>query len=158
MKTMRCSSTTLFHATALVIALFSTSVARADAPKAEQAPRASSRVRAREVKLETYEAPVEIVRSKTRGMKVAAFGAEPQVVEPTSVILFEIRSVSTRGSVDRWRCIAVENVSECFPNAVRLSYLPGDQRMILTVTAKPRTADILQAAAEAHPASLFAAN
>lgn len=88
--------------------------------------------------IDRYEQPFEIVRERTEMKKWAIFSAEPQAIERGAVMVFEAVSVSSRGSVPRWRCVAIHDVAECLGSPLKLRYLPGDHRIVLRVSLKPK--------------------
>jgi hypothetical protein len=93
--------------------------------------------RTNELLLDRYDRVQKIVRKRTEGKTYALFTAEPQLIDRGAVMLFEIKSVSDKGVVPRWRCIAVRDVAECLGVPVKIAYLPDDDRMVLTAMVKP---------------------
>ncbi|MCK6546739.1 hypothetical protein L6R52_12890 [Myxococcota bacterium] len=92
----------------------------------------------RELVIDQYQKAFTVERVRTEMKKFAIFHAEPQTIEKNAVLVFEIESVSKYGSIPRWRCIAVGDVAECLGRAVKLRYLPDDEKIVLHAIAKPR--------------------
>ena len=108
-----------------------------------------------ELVLDRYQRPFVVERVRSEMSKFAVFHAEPQSIEKNAILVFEIQSVSKEGSVPRWRCIAVDDVAECLGRAVKIRYLPGDDKVVLHATAKPRqTAEGEALLAAAHGAAV----
>ncbi len=83
--------------------------------------------------LDTYFQAAQVVRHRTPGKQSVRFSAAAQAIQPGAVAVFEIRSVGKFGAHLRWRCVAVENVNECFEKSVKVKYLPHDQLVALSV-------------------------
>lgn len=111
-----------------------------------------------ELVIDRYQRPFTVERVRTEMKKAAVFHAEPQTIEKSVILVFEIESVSPLGNVPRWRCIAVSDVAECLGRAVKIKYLPGDEKVVLHATAKPRYTREGQALAAAARASRAVAN
>ncbi len=109
------------------------SEARADEPQLELG---AERVTA--VAMDDYHAST-IVRARTPGKSAVTFSAMEEEIAPNAEVVFEIRSESGEGDgTRRWRCVARDNVSECFDKPVRVSYLDDDQRVVLEVRVQQR--------------------
>jgi hypothetical protein len=85
------------------------------------------------VNTDVYHQPSVIVRQRTGMRAYATFSAEPQLLTSGSAAVFEARSVSDRGGVPRWRCVARHDVAECLGSPLRLRYLPEDVAITLKV-------------------------
>lgn len=98
-------------------------------------PMAETAARTTEVDVSQANVPVRVVRERRPDKAQATFQAEPAAVEPGTYVRFDIQGESRKRVIPRWSCIATANVSECFRGPVQVAYLPGDERMVLTVTA-----------------------
>lgn len=108
-------------------------------PFTYEAPREST------LELKRYEQPMTVVRERTEGKSQAVFSAPAQPIDRNAIMVFRIVSVAQDGrEMPRWRCVAVEDVSECFGKPVKLRYLPDDIRLELTAVAKPRASEEAQ--------------
>ena len=87
--------------------------------------------------LDRYHSQMEVVRVRTAGKDFATFVAEPKLLDPGAVMIFEIRSVAKTGSVRRWKCVAENDVAECLGKPVRIRYLPADDKVVLVAKLKP---------------------
>lgn len=87
--------------------------------------------------VDRYDRPLVIERERSDFKTHATFSAEPQQIENNAILVFEIKSIGGDGELSRWSCVAVHNVAECLGNGVRVPYRPRDEKMILTITAKP---------------------
>ena len=103
-------------------------------------PRAplSQNARARRLLFQRYEQIMTVVRERSPGKSFATFAADPQPLEPGSQMVFEIRSESgSGGTTPRWRCVASRDVAECLGAPVRIRYLSGDRRIVLSLRVRP---------------------
>ncbi len=56
--------------------------------------------------------------------------------------------------VRRWRCVAVHDVAECLGRPVRIRYLPGEKKVVLTGILRPKySKEGLALVQEAHDKS-----
>jgi hypothetical protein len=111
--------------------------ARADDKSAGRAPLVVAKLRTTELRVDRYNKVEKVVRMRHEGKASASFTAEPMLIDQGAVMLFEIRSVSKKGAVSRWRCIAQNDVAECLGTPVTVRWLEGEDRMILTAVMKP---------------------
>ena len=111
----------------------------AEATKPAREPFLPAVARTTEASLERDYEPVTVVRPRSYGREAAVFRAAPRPVEEGAVLEVEISSQRGGDKVVRWECLAVRDLAECFPRALRVPYLPGDDQIALTITAKPRT-------------------
>jgi hypothetical protein len=93
--------------------------------------------RVTELKIDRYDTVSRVERVRTPGRTKAVFSAEAGAIESTAALLFRIQSVAADGAVERWSCLAFQDVSECFAGPVAFEYLPGDAKMVLEVSAHP---------------------
>lgn len=77
--------------------------------------------------------PLRVVRARAAGARSATFHAEPAPLAQGTVAVIEIASRHRGGTVHRWRCVAVDDVSECLGRPVEVPYLPHDRAMELSV-------------------------
>lgn len=89
------------------------------------------------IELDHYGRTTVIERARTRSKRAAVFTAAAQPIDPGAMLVFTARSISPAGNVERWRCVATRNVSECFARPLSLSYLPGDTSIVLVVEVVP---------------------
>ena len=126
-----------------VAALVSLSMCLApSADAAEKKPLMPKASRQTVVDIDSYGKKFTIERNRSAGREYATFSAEPARIDDDSVLLFEVHSTSPDGAIQRWRCIAVEDVAECLGQARRFRYVVGDKKMVLSVTAQPRNTEI----------------
>jgi len=100
---------------------------------AERSPVTSRAQRETTKQLDTYNHAIEFVRERTSGKKSASFHAEPYLLDSKVSALITISSVSKVGKIERFRCIATHDLAECLGSAVKIRYLPKDQRLVLSV-------------------------
>lgn len=129
----------MLRSLALALALISVGAARADV--ADAAP-SSAAPRSSALSYELYGTPQTIERARTRDRKAVRFFAEPQRFDPGAVMMFEIHSHQAGARIERWTCVALEDVSECLGAPVRVPFLARDHKIVLTMTALPRSAAI----------------
>lgn len=98
-------------------------------------PAAAAPGRTTEVDVSQPDSPVRVVRQRAPGRQEAVFDAQAAAVEPGAYVRFDIHAEGERGATPRWSCVATNDVSDCFASPVTVRYLPGDARMVLTVTA-----------------------
>lgn len=89
------------------------------------------------VTLESFYQTQEIVRVRSKFRGSAVFTASSQEIDPRAVLVFEARSESNDGERARWRCVARYDVAECLGDPLKIRYLPGDKRVVLTITTLP---------------------
>jgi hypothetical protein len=106
------------------------------APALARKPLSYEPARETELAFDRYEETRTIVRHRSRGKQAAIFTAAQQPIDKGAAMVFEIRSESDQRQIPRWRCVALEDVRECFASPVRVPYLEGDQRVVLTVTTR----------------------
>ena len=121
MKTTLSLTTLAFSAV-----LASTALASDSAPKTT------------ELTLDRYEKPFLVERERNDLKRSAVFSADPQSIDDSAILVFEVHSVSTANETLRWRCIAEKNVSECLGSRVSIPYLKDDVKVVLSVVAKPK--------------------
>lgn len=129
----------MIRSLALALALTTVGAARADVANAapsSAAPRSSA------LSYELYGTPRTIERARTRDRKAVRFFADPQRFDSGAVMLFEIHSHQAHARVERWSCVALEDVSECLGAPVRVPFLARDHKIVLTMTALPRSAAV----------------
>ena len=110
---------------------------------AARAPITPAHLRKSELALDRYESSLKVVRNRSDGKEVATFVAEPRLIDPGAVVVFEAVSEAKAGRVRRWHCIAVRDVAECLGAPLKLRYLPKDERIVLTARVLPRTAKLM---------------
>ncbi len=94
---------------------------------------------ARHVELSKFYVPAVFVQRRTSGKKVAVFRAPSRSLSEDSVLLFIVESVDDRDRrVERWRCIATEDVKDCLLDRQRFRFLPEDQLIVLTAMMLPK--------------------
>ncbi|MBI2376419.1 MAG: hypothetical protein HYV07_20660 [Deltaproteobacteria bacterium] len=94
-----------------------------------------------QINLDAYQRTTMVTRERSPGKQFAAFSSDPHLLEPGSVMVFEIRSVAKSGEIVRWRCIAEHDVADCLGGkGVKVRYLPNDERVVLTARLEPRVA------------------
>lgn len=93
--------------------------------------------RVTELRLDEGHRVREVARLRTPGKSYAAFSAEPRPLEKGERVVFTIHSVGRDGRVPRWRCVAKADVAECLGKQVKVSYLPGDVRVVLVAKLEP---------------------
>lgn len=104
----------------------------------DRAGTASYPARAHEVALEVYGQTREVVRARTEGATYAVFEAGPMAIHEDTLLVFEVVSRSAKGAIPRWRCVAVEDASECLGEARRFRWVVGDDEMVLSMTPEYR--------------------
>jgi hypothetical protein len=131
---------TAFVSAVVVAGFLSTAVAEPAQTGAPARRRPFDTIGQRETALviDQYGKPVSVVRHRTAGVKAAIFSAQPGRIDPDSVVVFEVHAVGMKGRKLRWRCLATEDVKECFATPVSLRFRDGDRKLILTATARPR--------------------
>jgi len=92
----------------------------------------------------------ELVQRRDGSIKPAVFSADPQAIDSSGVMVFEIFSESAKGRAARWRCVAVNDVAECLGVPVKVSYQKGDERMIMRVSMSHRDGPLGQALLAEH--------
>ena len=127
------SSTRWLAAAASVVAL-SAPVAMASAEPSATFSRTTI------VPMDRYHRETRIVRERSVGKEHVLFSADAQPIDSAARLIFEIRSESDDRAVVRWRCTAVNDVSECFDKPVKVRYLPEDARVVLSVRLAPEPA------------------
>ncbi len=80
-----------------------------------------------------------IIRERSPGKKAVTFTAMNEQIDAKAEVVFEIRSESSDGDLPRWRCVARDNVNECFDKPVRVAYLAGDDRVVMSVRVQRRS-------------------
>lgn len=135
-------------------ALITSSVITATAAAETRSPLRANAQRTTTGTIDRYDRPVVIERERTEQKSHASFSAEPQSIDPSAVLLFEITSDGLDGALPRWRCVAVRDVAECLGNGVSIRYGARDDKMVLRITAKPRGSAETKALIAAHRASL----
>ena len=108
------------------------------APLAASAAQPAKTVQARttEVVVNQWGPLAEIVRERTN-RKNAKFTVEQTRVDEGAVLEIKIVSRSDAGEVLRFRCLAVDTTSECFEKTRQFAFLPGDDSIVLTISAWP---------------------
>lgn len=124
-------------AAAVLFVISSAAIAHAEEPRHPVLP---GHARSTALEIDRYEVPLSIVRTRSPGQRAATFYADPQLIEASAVLLFEIKSKQGAHEVSRWRCLAVHDVAECLGAPVRIRYLPSDSALVLTAVSKPRRA------------------
>ncbi len=79
-----------------------------------------------------------IVRTPSAGKTSVTFSASPRALEQDTVVVFEIRSITDRGALERWRCVAINDVSECLGVPVKIRYLDGERKTVMSVAIRPK--------------------
>lgn len=126
MKTIITTAATAF------VAIFALNAQAA--PDVEPSARLS---RTTEITMDNYK-ETQIVRERSPNKKLVAFRAEDAKVDKRAEVRFRVFSETDDGkSVERWSCVARENVRECFEKPVRVHYLPQDARMVMKVAVVP---------------------
>ncbi len=74
---------------------------------------------------------VEHVRQP--GEVAASFQLEPAPVPEGTHVVFEVHSIRGAERVLRWRCVAVEDLAECFVQPLLIAFRTGDQTLRLEV-------------------------
>jgi hypothetical protein len=103
-----------------------------------RSPLVEAKVRTTELVVDRYNRVQKVVRMRHEGKTYASFSADPQLIDKGAAILFEIHSISPKGGVSRWRCVAVNDVAECLGVPIKVRWLEGEDRMVLTATLKPQ--------------------
>jgi hypothetical protein len=93
--------------------------------------------RVTEAELDRYGVPVKVVRARTPGKRAVTFEADPEPLAAGSVAVVRIESLNRGGTVQRWRCVAVDDIAECLGRPVRVPYLTGDKAVVLSVELAP---------------------
>lgn len=101
---------------------------------------AASPARVTEAEIDAFGVPVKVVRARTPGKTAAVFEAEPEALSADAVAVVEIRSVGKYGATKRYYCVAVDDVSECLGQPVRVPYLDDDDAVVLSVELAPADA------------------
>ncbi len=78
-----------------------------------------------------------VVRVRTPGKSAVTFRAQSEAIAEGMVLVFEVTSIGRAGAVKRWRCVAVDDVSECLGQPVRVAYLPSDDAIVLHAQVAP---------------------
>ncbi len=116
--------------------------ARAPAEKVEdgvsqRAPLQRIEARRTHLGLDQYHNAITIVRKRSPGKLYASFHADPKLLDEGAVVIFQVRSVADTGVVQRWRCLAFDDVAECLGAPIRFRYLPADTEIVLTAKLVP---------------------
>lgn len=116
-----------------------TSAARvASADVGARQPLRPWKARERVVSLHAYGVTHEVIRHRSQGATYAKFEVEPKSLDRDTLVVFEVRSLNEKGEVPRWRCIAVDDTSDCFEGARRFRWVGSDEAMVLRVRAADR--------------------
>lgn len=114
----------------------------ADAAKGHRRPLEPSKSGTSRVDVAEYGATYRVERARTTGREKVRFSAAPAEVPEGAVFVFEIASEGEDGSIPRWRCVALRDVSECLGEPVAMRWVAGDERAVLTVRAEPLATDL----------------
>jgi hypothetical protein len=90
------------------------------------------------LKLDPTRTYVELVHNRAPLETEAVFHADPQVIEPNAVILFQAFSQASTGSIERYRCVAIHDIAECLGVPVKIAYLPNDERVVMRISMQNR--------------------
>ena len=90
--------------------------------------------------VESYHQAIEVVRTRSPGKSGASFYAEPQLLDVNASALVTVKSVSSDGKLERFRCIATHDLAECLGTPISVQYLPQDLQLVLEVQLIPRVA------------------
>lgn len=101
---------------------------------------ASPDSRVTEGELSQLGVPVKVVRARSPGKSAAVFAAEPEPLAAGQVAVVEIISHNREGATPRWRCVAVDDLSECLGKPVRIPYLQQHEAVVLSVTLSKQSA------------------
>jgi hypothetical protein len=124
----------------LLACLLATGVT-ARAEELEKSPRRVIRSvpqRVTALELDPEKGYAELVHERAPMRPDAVFHADPQLIDPNAVILFQAFSESSGSPTERWRCIAVDDVAECLGAPVSIRYRPSDERVVLRLTVHHR--------------------
>jgi hypothetical protein len=114
----------------LAVTVLSISVpAFAAEPQGEREQRVSA------IDLERFDTAYTIEQTRGAKTKNGVFYADPQLIDEEKIIVFQISSISPERSLERWKCVAIHDVAECLGRAVRVPYLAGEKKLVMTVTA-----------------------
>jgi hypothetical protein len=119
----------------------------ARAGETSRRPIRAVRANTTEVSIDRYGSEHRIERARSEHSSVVKFSAAASPVPQGAVLVFEVSSIGRLGSIDRWRCVALEDVSECLGSPVVIRWVVGDERAVLTVRAESLATDVGRALA-----------